>query len=75
MQRILDRADTHIRDTHNLRRGLPRRAGAALLTVTLAAMYARRLRRAGSNPFAAGLTIGPLRKQLRLTAASILRRY
>lgn len=71
---VLDRADGHLREARGLRRQVPRRALPALLPATLAAMYLRRLRRAGGNPFADGLTIGPLRRQLRLTAAMLFRR-
>ncbi len=72
---VLDRAEHHLREARSLRRRVPRRALPALLPATLAAMYLRRLRRAGGNPFAGGLAINPLRKQLRLSAAAILRRY
>lgn len=71
---ILDRAEDHLREARSLRRQVPGRALPALLPATLAAMYLRRLRRAGGNPFAEGLTISPLRRQLRLTAATLLRR-
>lgn len=71
---VLDRAEHHLREAHRLRPRVPRRATSALLPAALAAMYLRRLRRAGGNPFADGLTISPLRRQLRLTAAALFRR-
>lgn len=71
---VLDRADDHLGEVHALRREVPRRALPALLPATLAAMYLRRLRRAGGNPFAGGLAINPLPKQLRLSAAAMFRR-
>ena len=72
---VLDRAEEHLREARRLRRKVPRRTLPALLPATLAEMYLRRLRRAGGNPFADGLTISPLRRQTRLTAAKVLRRY
>jgi phytoene/squalene synthetase len=72
---ILDRAEHHLREARDLPRQVPRRAMPVLLTAILAGMYMRRLRRAGGNPFADGLTISPLRKQLRLTLAKSLGRY
>lgn len=71
---VLDRAEHHLREARSLRRQVPRRALPALLPATLAAMYLRRLRRAGGNPFAGGLAINPLDKQLRLSAAMLFRR-
>ena len=70
---VLDCAEHHLREARILRRQVLRRALPALLPATLAGMYLRRLRRVGGNPFAEGLTISPLRKQLGLTAASVLR--
>ncbi len=74
VSRVLDRAEHHLRAARGLRREVPRRALPALLPATLAAMYLERLRRAGGNPFADGLAVSPLRKQLRLTAAALFRR-
>lgn len=71
---VLDCAEHHLRETRSLRWQAPRGALPALLPATLAAMYLRRLRRAGGNPFAEGLTISPLHRQLRLTAATLFRR-
>lgn len=72
---ILDRAEHHLREARNLRRQVPRRVLPAMFPATLAAMHMQRLRRAGGNPFADGLTIGPLHKQLRLTLARSLGHY
>lgn len=52
-------------------RDMPRDAWAALMPATLAAMYARRLRTLGNNPYDPRLAIGPLRRQIALWAASL----
>ena len=72
---VLDRAEDHLRRARALRPEIGRAALPALLPATVASMYLRLLRRARGNPFADGLTLSPLRRQLRLTATSILRRY
>ncbi len=72
---VLDRAEHHLRAARGLRRQVSRRALPALLPATIAAMSLQRLRRARGNPFAEGLAINPLRKQLRLTAAALFWRF
>ncbi len=53
----------------------PHAARAALLPATLAALYAKRLRRLGNDPYDSRLSIGPLRRQMTLMAASLRGRF
>ena len=56
-------------------RAVPRRARAVLLIARLADLYLVRLRRADYDPRDAGLTIGPLRRQLAMLPGALAGRY
>ena len=68
---VLERAAAHQPVVREAGRSIPRAARAVLLPAALAAMYATRLGALGNDPYDSRLTIGPLRRQMALWAASL----
>ena len=75
VHRIADRAAHHLAVARGLRGEVPRAALPALLPAVLAAADLQRLRRAGFNVFAAGVTRRDPWRSWRLTLASLRGRY
>lgn len=72
---VANAAKAHLAEARASRRLVPRRALPALLPAVLAGAYLARFRKAGYDPFAKTLAIGPLARQLRLAAHAALGRY
>ena len=68
-------AEGHLRAARANRPTVPRAAAAAALPAVIAERYLKRLRRAGSDPFAPQLALPDPLQAWRLLAASLLRRY
>ncbi|MSO70390.1 MAG: squalene/phytoene synthase family protein [Alphaproteobacteria bacterium] len=72
---VLDHANEHCLAARDATSRVPRTARVSLLPVTLAAMYAARLRALGNDPYDSRLVIGPLKRQLLLSVAHFSGRF
>ena len=72
---VLDRSAKLSESAGVAARTVPRSQRAALLPAILAALYGARLRGVGCNPFAPGIAVSPLRRQIALWVATTTVRF